>query len=259
MKSLLFIIRQMFCDQSIDTTWLQDLVRNHYSLVQEYYDTNHRMVEESQIVDATIEYGIIFEPAMEYSILITFHYDKFVEKNITPFFPDEHENPITVVIPYSNSGVYKFFKDYLDEMLKVRKRIDVQFDFGFDLSYQNLKIRDMLNRYSVEHNPGNPDYHVMKNLIQDMVNEYNSLTCKIPVEYLRNTLTNITINQYGIDKTLTVILTCFPPNDCEDADTMECEQTSFTHLGEIDMWIGVPNAVLSLMAKVPFSCYLDFS
>ena len=258
MKSWLFLIRELLCMRSIHPYWLQCMVLNHYDMVGKFYDHSHQLVEESHVVDATLSYGKTFQQPEKDSIVITLHYDQFFEKQFKPFYDDAVGRPVTVVVPPSQPGAYEFFKEQLDDMLKFPNPVVAQFDFGFDLHYQNLNVAEMLNRYRCDRNLSNSGYQSMKNLLENIVEQYSKLQGTTPVEYLRKTSTNIEVKREN-EKTFSVSMTCFPQTDCKDDDTMEYTQTGFTHLGEVDMWIGVPNTALSLMSGVPFATYLDFT
>lgn len=258
MKSWLFIIRELLCMRSIHPYWIQKLILDHYDMVRKYYDSSHQLVEENQIVEATLSYGKMYLAPEKDSIIITLHYDRFIEKNIVPFFPDAVGRPVTVVIPPSQVGIYEFFKPQLDDMLQFPMSVTAEFDFGFDLRYQKLNMAEMLNRYRCECSHSNPSYLPMKALLEGVVEKYNNLTGKTPVDYLRKTLTNIDIRREG-EKTFTVTMTCFPQTDCDDDTTITIEIPGFTHLGEIDMWIGIPNTALCLMSGISFATYMDFT
>lgn len=258
MKSWLFLIREMFCMRSIHPYWLQSLVLHHYDTIKQFYDTVHEMAEANNVVEATLSYGKTYQSNEKDSIVITLHYDRFIENNIQPNFPDARGKAATIVILPSQPGIYEFFQPQLDDMLQFPMPVTAEFDFGFDLRYQNLNMAEMLNRYRVECSHNNTNYQPMKLLLEDLVIQYNDLKGQVSIDCLRRTPTTIYMSR-DAERTFSTELTCFPEVTNSDIISIGTKQTGFNQLSEIDMWIGVPNTALSLMSGVPFPAYLDFT
>ncbi len=256
MKSWLFLIREMFCMRSIHPFWLQSLVLYHYDTIKQFYETTHELVEANHIVEATLSYGKTYQSNEKDSIVITLHYDRFIENNIKPNFPDAKGKAATIVILPSQLGIYEFFKPQLDDMLQFPMPVTAEFDFGFDLRYQHLNMAEMLKRYRVECSHNNTNYQPMKLLLEDIIDQYHNLKGQVSLECLKKTPTTIGVCREG-ERTFSVALTCFP--DAADDIRIGNKQTDFNQLSEIDMWIGVPNTALSLMSGIPFAAHLDFT